>query len=224
MKSAILFENESFWVIDKAAGTSVHNPLPNEHCLLDELPPGAHLAHRLDKETSGLILVAKNNRVAPELMELFEGKKSQKVYAAALRGSIPPIEIWQQWKWPITDKGEGRKNPQGMSKDRKEALTLWQVPHSTPHLSLALAQIATGRQHQIRKHSALAKHPIVGDPRYNDEKYNQKIAQLYNTRRMFLHAYQLQFTWKETNFNFTAPLPEDFFRLFPDLKSIQISV
>lgn len=215
MKSPILFENESFLIVNKREGLSVHNPLPGEPCLLDELPTGCHLVHRLDKETSGVILVAKNSSIASELMGILETKKVQKVYSAVLRGKIPPSDGWQQWKWPLTDKGEGRKNPQGMAKDRKEALTMWQCKASTDYLALVDAQIITGRQHQIRKHSALAGHPIVGDPRYNDQKYNAKMAQIYKTERMFLHARLLNFEWKQQNWSFTADLPVEFLQAVP---------
>lgn len=210
MNISILFENESFLVVDKPSGLSVHNPLPNEKCLLDFLPPGSHLVHRLDKETSGLILVAKNSSVASELMSVLEDKKVHKVYTAVLKGSLPVLVGWQQWKWPITDKGEGRKNPQGSSQDRKDSLSLWQGVASTKYLSLVEVQIITGRQHQIRKHAALANHPIVGDPRYNDSKYNKKMAMIYKTDRMFLHASKLSFSWKQKEWSFESPLPLEF--------------
>ena len=208
MKLPILDENSEFLVVDKPAGLSVHNPLPGEPCLLDLLPKGLHLVHRLDKETSGLVLVAKSSTATTELMKALE-EKGQKLYVALLRGSMPANENWQTWSWEISDKAEGRKNPQGQKHDRKKAETKWRALNSNKYLTLIEAQILTGRQHQIRKHTALAGHAIVGDSRYNDPKYNQKMAQLYG-ERMFLHAQSLKFHWKQKEWNFTAPLPEEF--------------
>lgn len=209
MKLHILSENSDFLVVDKPAGLSVHNPLPGEPSLLDLLPKGMHLVHRLDKETSGLVLVAKNSTTTTELMKALE-EQGQKLYSALLRGSLPKTDSAQKWTWEISDKAEGRKNPQGQKNDRKKAETLWKVLASNKYLTLIEAQIITGRQHQIRKHTALAGHAIVGDSRYNDPKYNQKMATLYGTSRMFLHAQKLSFIWKQKEWSFTAPLPQEF--------------
>ncbi|MNL43006.1 Ribosomal large subunit pseudouridine synthase C [compost metagenome] len=75
-------------------------------------------------------------------------------------------------------------------------------------------QLLTGRQHQIRKHAAIAKHAIVGDPRYNDPKYNSKMAQFYQNDRMFLHARKLQITIEGRLQTFETELPLDFKALF----------
>lgn len=77
---------------------------------------------------------------------------------------------------------------------------------SNKYFTEILATLKTGRQHQIRKHAALDRHPIVGDPRYNDEKYNRQIAGFYHETRMMLHAEQLRFEFCDQKFSFSAEM------------------
>ncbi len=181
-------------VVDKPAGLSVHN-LEDPQNLLKVLE--AQLAvkkllpvHRLDKETSGVQILAFHPKAARQYAEQFEAKTTKKIYHGVLRGSLEtPEGIWSS---PLTDKAEGRKNPQGLSKDRVPCETQFKKLQTNNYFSLSEFHLLTGRQHQIRKHAAMARHAIVGDPRYNDPKYNQKIAKLYTVERMFLHCSQIE--------------------------------
>ncbi|MBO9668330.1 MAG: RNA pseudouridine synthase [Bdellovibrio sp.] len=217
-KLPIVAEGKSWVLINKPAGISVHND-PQDVCqiLKKQLAPGSfadiHPVHRLDKETSGLLLVALNAHIAKDLAEQFQARTCEKYYFAVLRGEMPVSEEWQQWNQPISDKAEGRKNPQGLSKDRVEARTDYKVLKASKYFSLIEVRLMTGRQHQIRKHSALAKHSIVGDARYNDPKYNARMADIYKTDRMFLHAGRLKIHIDNQNKVFEAPLPEEFTKL-----------
>lgn len=215
----ILEKSQTWVLIDKPAGVSVHNDTDDVRSLLSQqLPKGSfqdiYPVHRLDKETSGLLLVALNSTTARELAEQFQSRQTEKYYLAVLRGSIPITSDWQTWSYPISDKAEGRKNPQGLSKDRVEAQTLYRVREANKFFSLVEVKILTGRQHQIRKHSALAKHAIVGDSRYNDPKYNERMTQIYKTDRMFLHAWRLEIKIEGLPKSFEAPLPTEFSNLF----------
>ena len=100
-----------------------------------------------------------------------------------------------------------------MSKDRVPAQTRYRITEANQYFSLAEVRLLTGRQHQIRKHSALAKHAILGDPRYGDPKYNERMAKIYQTSRMFLHAAKLTLTFEGTTLSFEAPLPPEFTKL-----------
>jgi tRNA pseudouridine65 synthase len=217
-KLEILQQGTSWLVVNKPAGISVHND-PNDVCqiLKKQLKPGSfsdiHPVHRLDKETSGLLLIALNAKAAKDLAEQFQARTCQKTYFALLRGAIPVSETWQQWNQPISDKAEGRKNPQGLAKDRQEARTEYKVVEASAYFSLIEVNLLTGRQHQIRKHSAMAKHSIVGDGRYGDPKYNSRMAEMYKTDRMFLHAARLKISIDGQEQVFEAPLPPEYKKL-----------
>lgn len=215
MTIEILTEGTDWLAVHKPAGISVHNdPQDILNILKKQLPAAKyqnmHLAHRLDKETSGVLLLALNPVRAKELAGIFERRDCVKIYHAVLRGSLLPSETWQTWSWPISDKAEGRQNPQGVSKDRVAAQTKYRVVKASKFLTLIEVELLTGRQHQIRKHAAIAKHAIVGDNRYNDSKYNQRMAGIYGTDRMFLHASSLSFTLDNKKVELLAPLPLEF--------------
>ena len=221
MTFEILAEGPDWLAIHKPAGVSVHNdPQDVLHLLKKQLTAAKyqnmHLAHRLDKETSGVLLLALNPARAKDLAEIFQRRDCVKIYHAILRGPLPVSETWQTWSWPLTDKAEGRQNPQGVSKDRVEAQTKYRVVKASKFLSLIEVELLTGRQHQIRKHAAIAKHPIVGDNRYNEAKYNARMADLYGNNRMFLHASSLSFMLDNKKVELHAPLPTEFNNVFTE--------
>lgn len=226
MTIEILAEGTDWLAVNKPAGVSVHNdPQDILHLLKTQLKAAKyqnlHLAHRLDKETSGVLLLAITPVRAKELAGIFERRDCEKIYHAVLRGPLPVSDNWQTWVWPITDKSEGRQNPQGLSKDRVPAQTQYRVLKASKYLSWIEVQLMTGRQHQIRKHAAIAKHAIVGDGRYNESKYNQRMAGIYGTDRMFLHASCLRFTLDNKKVELIAPLPLEFEQVFEPAPSDQ---
>lgn len=215
IKIPIVEKSKNWVVIDKPSGVSVHNEGLDVRVLLKkQLTPGTYHdiypVHRLDKETSGLLVVALEQETAANLSEQFQTHKVEKTYFALLRGEMPVSTDWQEWATPISDKAEGRKNPQGLLKDRIEARTLYKVKESNKYFSLVEVRLLTGRQHQIRKHAALARHAIVGDTRYGDQKYNERMAHIYQTDRMFLHAARLTILMNGYKHSFEAPLPLEF--------------
>ncbi len=212
MEMKTLFENADLFVIEKPSGLSVHNDNPSDPSVLTLLGGNPFLVHRLDKETSGLLLLAKNKVAAIELANQFQNHRIKKIYHALLRGAIPEPSV--HWQWALTDKAEGRKNPQGAVSERKVCDTKGRVLKTNGYISMLEVQIKTGRQHQIRKHAAIAEHPVIGDPRYNDLKYNEKIAQRFDTKRMFLHASLLEFDWKGKKVTMESTLPAEFEKLF----------
>ncbi|MGE3758694.1 MAG: RluA family pseudouridine synthase [Pseudobdellovibrionaceae bacterium] len=216
---SIIEKNSSWIVVEKPEGMSVHNQeeggdlLKHLSSQLKTSTQDLHPVHRLDKETSGLMIVALNATAAKDLHQIFEDKKVKKVYCAVLRGVFEKDE---KWSWPISDKSEGRKKPQGISADRKEALTAVRILRKSSYLTLAECEIFTGRQHQIRKHAVLAKHAILGDKRYGDDKYNTMIVTRYGLQRMALHAQKLSFDFQGVAYSFESPMPMELEELFSE--------
>lgn len=222
MKLEIIHETQHYLAINKPHGLSVHNEDQHVSSVLQILGKGLHLAHRLDKETSGILLLAKSPKIAGLLMSALQESETKKTYRCILRGTIRESmtpEGSYVWSWPLTDKAEGRDNPQGKNVDRVSAQTKITVLQKNTFFTEVQAQILTGRQHQIRKHAALAKHPIVGDPRYNDRKYNNKIFSIYNFERMLLHAESLAFLFLNEPVALEAPVPEIFKTFFIERSS-----
>lgn len=215
MNSAIkiVAENDFFFVIDKPAGVSVHNDSPSLAEYLASIKKPLHFVNRLDAETSGLMIVAQKPELHADLAEALED--GRKFYRTLLRSPWKPTNPHQKnsavWSWPISDKSEGRTNPQGPSSARKLADTRVEIIRINRYFTEAYVEILTGRQHQIRKHAALAKHAIVGDSRYNEPKYNANIAKIYGDGRMQLHAEKLVFEFNKTNFIFESKINFDHF-------------
>jgi RluA family pseudouridine synthase len=206
----IIFQNSEFLAVDKPPGISVHNTEDPENLigLLKEKYKNLFPVHRLDKETSGIQVLALNEKAARDLAQEFQNRKVKKIYIGIVRGSLKNQD--GSWTQPITDKAEGRKNPQGLTKDRVAAETLFRVTKTSKFFTLVEFHLITGRQHQIRKHCSLAKHALVGDGRYGEPSYNKKMAQIYKFDRMFLHCHKLEISGQ----NLISPVPDEFEQLF----------
>jgi RluA family pseudouridine synthase len=189
----LLHQTADLIAVDKPPGLSIHNVEDPENLLslLQKQKGVAKLypVHRLDKETSGVQILATNESAAKRLALEFQSRAVTKIYMGVLRGLMTATQgVWAQ---PLTDKSEGRRNPAGLAAQRVPCETWFRVLESSNYFSLCEFNLITGRQHQIRKHAALAKHALVGDARYGDEKYNAQIAEKYNHDRMFLHCSQI---------------------------------
>lgn len=213
----IAFENETLVVVDKPVGISVHNTedpinlieiLERQFSTSGKSSPRFYPVHRLDKETSGLQIFARDESSARRFATSFQERAVLKNYRAILRGSLK--QETGIWNFPISDKSEGRVNPAGVTQDRVEAETEYRVSRRSKYLTECILDLKTGRQHQIRKHAAIAGHPLIGDPRYSDKKHNVRMAEIYGETRMFLHCERLVIE----GFEFEAPIPESFNRLF----------
>ena len=218
MDLSIVYEDPDILVVDKPAGLVVH-PAPGHasgtlvNALLahtDELSmhgeerPG--IVHRLDKDTSGLLVVAKNDRAHANLVGQHQARTMQKEYLALVLGHIEPAR-------GLIDAPIGRspydRQRQAVIPSGREARTRYTTEQSFSHYSLVRARLETGRTHQIRVHMAFIDHPILGDPIYG--RSTVKEAARLGLRRQFLHATRLGFNlpssgeWRE----FNSPLPED---------------
>ena len=201
MTLSILSVGRGWIAIDKPVGMSVHNDpgqdaisIVKEALNVDpELKLASHAkdppspVHRLDRETSGVLIIATDRAVASKLQKMFseEDRAITKIYRAIVRGQIAQSGTWSK---PLTDKAESRDNPAGKASDRKASTTHYKVLRSNPHLTEIEVNLASGRQHQIRKHASLEKHAVVGDPRYSDQRHSRMMATRFGIQRMLLHA------------------------------------
>jgi 23S rRNA pseudouridine1911/1915/1917 synthase len=212
----IIYENHDLLVIDKPAGMVVH-PSPGHwrgtlvHAVLYHCPDlegvgGAHrpgIVHRLDKDTSGLILVAKNDRAHRDLQAQFKGREVQKTYLALVYGLISPVsgEIAAAVGRDIRDRKR-----MAIVEGGREAVTRYEVLGYYRKHTLLACHPLTGRTHQIRVHLAHIGHPILGDGVYGGRRRPPVPCP-----RQFLHAHRIRFRLPATGeqVEFTSPLPPD---------------
>lgn len=218
MPIEIIHTSHNWWVVNKPAGLSVHNAESSKSgedligILAKQLKiPRGELApvHRLDQETSGLILIARGEAIA-NLAKALERESSVKKYSAVLRGKFQAPEFVGAWDWPLSPKAEGRRNPQGIEKDLKPSKTLVKVLSQNQYFTVVELTLETGRTHQIRRHAALAKHNVVGDRRYDTDKYCDLIAQKYKFARLALHANELTLEVDGKVQSFNCQVPQEF--------------
>lgn len=190
VKSMIVGENNDYWLLNKHSNFCVHQSQRDTFGIIEVMQylyPGAQLVHRLDRNTTGCLLIAKNYSVLTELQELWKAKEVKKTYHLLVHG-----------KWKHTSKITVSKpllrledsNQVIVSSKGKEAVTHFKLIEQYPGCALLEAKIETGRTHQIRVHASSIGYPIVGDRRYSD-KSNALI------KHIFLHAAQLDFIWRE---------------------------
>lgn len=215
----VVFEDEHVLAVDKPAGVAVHGGSGVSFGVIEQLRqarPAARfleLVHRLDRETSGILLVAKRRPALTALQDQFRERETGKTYLALVEGEWPPnrkVVDLPLHKYLLAD---GERRVRVVAKDDPEgmrAVTLVKVAQKLPGFSLLEVTIKTGRTHQIRVHLASQAHPIAGDDKYGDFERN-KALQKQGLRRMFLHAWRLQFNHPATGerIELLSPLPAD---------------
>jgi 23S rRNA pseudouridine1911/1915/1917 synthase len=224
----ILFEDPHIVVVNKPPGLVVH-PAPGHaggtlvnallhHCpdlqgIGGELRPG--IVHRLDKDTSGTLVVAKNALALERLARQFKSRTVRKDYLALVHGEMPAES--GVVKLPIGRHPLDRKRMSTTSRKPREAETRWRVLCRFREVSLLELGLKTGRTHQIRVHCAAIRHPIVGDPVYGRRVDD---ARLNTAKRQMLHAWRLGFEHPETGewLDFESRLPEDMKEMIERLK------
>ncbi len=219
IEQAILFENEDFIVLNKPAGLSVHAGSDTELGVIEILKsserPFAELVHRLDKQTSGCLLVAKSRICLNQLQAGLKSGDFNKQYLALTYGH------WQKRKTKVCKPIAQWKNRQNekfmkISEQGKYAESVFYREKQFQHWSLVKVDIKTGRTHQIRLHAASEGHALAGDNKYAHDKVKQQAKQ-DNIHFMCLHAQQLGFKLEAQNWHFTAPLPQRFEQLLEKL-------
>jgi 23S rRNA pseudouridine955/2504/2580 synthase len=199
LERAILYEDEDLMVIDKPAGLPVHGGTGLGHGLIEVLRslrpqcPDIALVHRLDRYTSGCLLVAKNRRLLPALTDLFRRHDVEKLYQVLVKGRWKGDRHARRVTAPLR-RGRLRSGERRVEVDEQgqEAETEFRLLTAFRDASLIEARLHTGRTHQIRVHAAAMGHPVAGDDKYGDEDFNRAMRTL-GLRRIFLHARELGF-------------------------------
>ncbi len=203
----VIHEDDAFLAIAKPAGVAVHGGSGVSFGVIEQLRqarPQARLlelVHRLDRETSGLLLVAKKKSALKALQDQFRERETGKTYLALVRGDWPVTRRRIEWplhKYLLPDGERRVRVTTADDPDGQYALTLVKVARRVPPspalpsgFTLLEVTIRTGRTHQIRVHLAHAGHPIAGDDKYGDFELNRGL-QAAGLRRMFLHAWRLR--------------------------------
>jgi 23S rRNA pseudouridine955/2504/2580 synthase len=192
----VVYEDAALLVIDKPAGVAVHGGSGVSYGVIESLRaarPQAkvlELAHRLDRDTSGLLIVAKKRSALVELHRLLREGAVEKVYVAVVKGVLKkPLEIREPLHKYVSASGERRVS---VGAGGREAVTRVKPLKANDHYSVLEVRLLTGRTHQIRVHLAHAGHPILGDDKYGDFSLNHALAK-QGVRRLFLHARRLGF-------------------------------
>ncbi len=207
----IVHEDAAILVVDKPAGVAVHGGSGVSYGVIESLRaarPQAkllELAHRLDRDTSGLLIVCKKRTALVELHRMLRDGEVEKVYMAVVKGAPDEdaFEIREALHKHVTSSGERRVS---VREDGKAALTRVRVVRRG-EFSLLEVRLLTGRTHQIRVHLAHAGHPIVGDEKYGDFALNKRLK-----KRLLLHAARLSFRHPLSGerLKLESPLPDEF--------------
>ena len=230
----VVFEDDHLLVIDKPAGVAVHGGSGVSFGVIEQLRqarPTAkflELIHRLDKETSGLLMIAKKRSALLALQEQFRQRETGKTYAALVLGAWPASKkvIDTPLHKFLTAEGERRvKAVADDHEDGRRSITLVKIVCLFDKFSLLDVTIKTGRTHQIRVHLLSEGHAIAGDEKYGDELINHALAKGtavlgIKFKRMFLHARRLRFEHPATAevIELHAPIPTECQQLLTALK------
>jgi len=221
----VIYEDEHLLVLDKPSGLAVHagsgvkvGVIEALRALHPELP-GLELAHRLDRETSGVLVLAKDRPTLMELHELLRGDGVKKTYLALVRGNWP--DKLTSVDAPIEKNTlRGGERMVEVRDDGKESLTLFHVKQRFAAATLVEASPVTGRTHQIRVHAAHADHPIAGDDKYGDAEFDRTLKP-YGLGRLFLHAARIEIPRGASKklLRIEAPLPPELERVVSALQA-----
>ena len=226
----VLFEDEHLVAIDKPAGVAVHGGSGVSFGVIEQMRqarPDARfleLVHRLDRETSGILLLAKKRSALTRLQDQFRERETGKTYLALVTGAWPANRKVIDVSLHKYLQADGERRVKVVPKDDPDGMRAITLVKVAGRLSLTLGgresagraftllevTIKTGRTHQIRVHLASEGHPIAGDDKYGDFELN-KLLQKHGLKRMYLHAWRLQFDHPATGerVELLAPLPPE---------------
>ncbi len=218
----VLHEDAHILVCDKPAGLAVHTGTGIFGATLvdqargyigGEYAPGEFKpspAHRLDRETSGVVIVAKTRAAMVALAKQFEENHPDKRYLALVKGHLHQRE--GTIDLPLSEHQQTAVSKQQRGVNMQQARTRWRSLARAQDISLVECTLETGRTHQIRRHLASIGHPIVGDSKYGDFPFNRRAKTNWGVRRQLLHAASLTIRHPADGrvAKFAAPLPADF--------------
>jgi 23S rRNA pseudouridine955/2504/2580 synthase len=211
----VIYEDDAILAINKPSGVAVHGGSGVSFGVIEQLRsarPEAkflELVHRLDRETSGVLLLAKKRSALTAMHEIMREGNSDKRYYALVLGKW--LNVKQHVKLPLykfeTPQGEKRVM---VREDGKASHTIFSLLKNWPEFSLLEAHLKTGRTHQIRVHLSHLGFPIAGDDKYGDFARNKELIK-QGLKRMFLHAHSISFAHPLTGepLSLSAPLPKE---------------
>lgn len=230
----IIYQDDYIAVVNKPAGLLVHRTaISNDREFLlqyvrDQLKQTVHPVHRLDRPTSGLVIFALNREIITVFNKMFNEHQVEKNYIAIVRGYVKAHEIID---YPL------KNNIHGGSGEQQEAITEYyklaefELPfaigrYNSARYSLVKISLKTGRTHQIRRHFAHIRHPLIGDTMHGDSKHNRFFREHFDCHRLLLMADKLSFTHPVSNelIELTVPLDNDFQEVLNALKCIDQSI
>jgi 23S rRNA pseudouridine955/2504/2580 synthase len=215
VRNSVIYEDDALIVLNKPSGIVVHSGSGRHFGVIEalrELRPEyetLELVHRLDRATSGCLIVAKDNMCLRQLHTALRSGKLTKRYSALLKGQLKKELTKVNMPLRRNSLRSGERVVQ-VSDDGKLAITIFHREHLFKLASLAEVDLMTGRTHQIRVHAAHIGHPLAGDEKYGDREFNKYMKQC-GLSRMFLHASSIRFnspsSGKEVEFK--VPLPDE---------------
>src|SRR3990167_3817890 len=212
LKQSIVFENNDFIILNKPAGLAVHGGSDVSCGLIEAFRfmrpdlKALSLAHRLDRDTSGCLLLAKNRVTLLAFQALQKTHDIEKTYSLLVAG------VWKQGSKHVKlslmkNQLQGGERMVIADEEGKPSETIFEFVKAFDDYSLLHARLITGRTHQIRVHVAHCGHPIIGDEKYGERAINKKFAEKFKTKRLFLNAEKLAFCLQGEKFSFHAPMP-----------------
>lgn len=228
LQAGILYEDRQLLILDKPAGLAVHKGSGIEFGVIelwralhpDE--PFLELAHRLDRETSGCLMLARTPEMLRTIQEALRAGRVEKRYLALVRG------YWNRGAWQISaplrrNVLRGGERMVEVVADGKSALTDFRPVSLFKTAALLEARITTGRTHQIRVHAAHLGHPLAGDEKYGDPAFNRTLAERCGLRRLFLHAHSLTLSLAGREIAISAPLAAELKTVLDQLDASAVS-
>ncbi|OTG84315.1 RNA pseudouridine synthase [Acinetobacter sp. ANC 5054] len=215
--SRVVYEDEGLMVVNKPSGIAVHGGSGVAYGLIEGLRAATgkkylELIHRIDRDTSGLVMISKKRSVLKSLQDMLREHKIQKTYAAVVKGVVSLDKQLIDQPLHRYELANGERRVRVSPKEGKESKTQWNVQERFMHATLVYASPLSGRTHQIRVHGLSIGHPLVGDEKYGHEtEYRGP-----KPRRLCLHAMRLDIPGYQT---IEAPLPEDMQSIVAQLRA-----
>ena len=217
INDSIILEDDDLILINKASGLAVHGGTGQKYGLIESFRqlrpnmPFVELVHRLDKETSGIVMLAKSRGVLLELHEMLKDKKINKYYQTLAlgkwQGGVQHIknnlqrQQGKQQKVKVVDESENSKHAESIF------YPIHCYKYESKFYSLLEVELLTGRMHQIRTQLADCGSPVMGDSQYGDFAENREAKKSIALKRLFLHAFHLQFTLASSGKNYDCKIP-----------------
>ena len=180
------------------------------------------IAHRLDQETSGLIIAALHGDTLRDFTRMIREHVVDKFYFALVKGNLKKDRGTISESLLRTDSAKGSKMLVGQDDENaQKAITHYRVKQHYEGYDLVKIKLETGRMHQIRAHFASIGHPLLGDTRYGDFALNREVKKLFGLNRLFLHSCRLEFDWQGEHKVFDCPLPKELRDVIKQLKPMR---